>query len=41
MKNMQHNGQTKRDKMKNNDLQNIATHKSKDRVTRTPLKIGG
>ena len=28
----------KKDKGTNNDLQNI-THKSKDRVTRTPLKI--
>jgi len=26
--------------MTNNDLQNI-THKTKDRVTRTPLKTGG
>ena len=35
-KNRQHNGQKKRTK---NDLQN--THKTKDRVTRTPLKTGG
>jgi hypothetical protein len=34
-KNRQHNGQ----KRTKNDLQN--THKTKDRVTRTPLKIGG
>ena len=37
MKDRQHNGQTKKDKRINNDLQNI-THKTKDRVTRTPLK---
>jgi hypothetical protein len=30
----------KRDKKTNNDLQNN-THKTKDRVTRTPLKTGG
>jgi hypothetical protein len=30
----------KKDKRTNNDLQNI-THKTKDRVTRTPLKTGG
>ena len=29
----------KKDKRTNNDLQNI-THKTKDRVTRTPLKQG-
>jgi hypothetical protein len=29
----------KKDKRTNNDLQNF-THKTKDRVTRTPLKIG-
>jgi hypothetical protein len=29
-----------KDKRKNNDLQNI-THKTKDRVTRTPQKPGG
>ena len=30
----------KKDKKTNNDLQNI-TYKTKDRVTRTPLKPGG
>ena len=30
----------KKDKRTNKDLQNI-THKTKDRVTRTPLKTGG
>jgi hypothetical protein len=39
-KNKQHNGQKKKDKRTNNDLQNI-THKTTDRVTRTPLKTGG
>ena len=39
-KDRQHNGQKKKDKRTNNDLQNI-THKTKDRVTRTPLKTGG
>ena len=34
-----HNGQKKKNKRANNDLQNI-THKTKDRVTRTPLKTG-
>jgi len=34
-KDRQHNGQKKKDKRTNNDLQNI-THKTKDRVTRTP-----
>ena len=38
-KNRQHNGQKKKDTRTNNDLQNI-THKTKDRVTRTPLKTG-
>ena len=38
-KNRKHNGQGKRNKRTNNDLQNI-THKTKDRVTRTPLKPG-
>ena len=38
-KDRQLNGQTKKDKRKNNDLQNI-THKTKDRVTRTPLRTG-
>ena len=33
----QSNGQTKTDKRTNNDLQNT-THKTKDRVTRTPQK---
>jgi hypothetical protein len=35
-KDRQHNGQKKKDKRTNNDLQNT-THKTKDRVTRTPL----
>ena len=39
-KDRQHNGQKKKDKMTNNDLQNI-THKPKERVTRTLLKTGG
>ena len=38
-KDRQHNDQKKTDKGTNNDLQNIA-HKTKDRVTRTPLKTG-
>jgi hypothetical protein len=38
-KNRQHNGQKKKDKRTNNDLQN--THKTRDLVTRTPLKTGG
>ena len=38
-KNRQYNGQKKKDKRTNNDLQNI-TQKSKDRVTRTSLKAG-
>ena len=33
---IQHNGQKKKYKRTNNDLQNI--YKTKDRVTRTPLK---
>ena len=38
-KNRQHNGQKKK---YNNDLQNIlCKHKTKDRVTRTPLKTSG
>jgi uncharacterized protein (DUF2141 family) len=37
-KNRQHNGQKKKHKRTNNDLQNI--HKTKDRVTRTRLKPG-
>jgi len=36
-KNRQHNGQKKKDKRTNNDLQNT-TQKTKDRATRTPLK---
>ena len=38
-KDRRHNCQKKKDKRTNNDLQNI-THKTKDRVTRTPLKAG-
>jgi hypothetical protein len=38
-KDRQHNGQKKKDKRRNNDLQNIR-HKTKDRVTGTLLKIG-
>jgi hypothetical protein len=37
--NRQHNGQEKKDKKTNNDLQNTA-QKTKDRVTRTPLNTG-
>jgi hypothetical protein len=41
-KNRQHNGQKKKYKRTNNDLQNIqCTYKTKDRVTRTPQKNGG
>ena len=36
-KDRKHNGQKKKDKRTNNDLQNI-THKTKDQVARTPLK---
>ena len=36
-KDRQDNGQQKKDKRTNNDLQNTA-QKTKDRVTRTPLK---
>jgi len=36
-KNRQHNGLKKKDKRRNNDLQNT-TQKTKDRATRTPLK---
>jgi hypothetical protein len=36
-KERQHNGQKKKDKRTNIDLQNI-THKTKDRVIRTPAK---
>ena len=39
-KDRQHNGQLKKEKKTNNDLQNI-TQKTKDRVTQTPLKTGG
>jgi hypothetical protein len=39
-KDRQHNGQKKKYKRSNNDLQSI-THKTKDRVTRTPLKTDG
>ena len=39
-KDTQHNGQKKKYKRTNNNLQNIHI-KTKDRVTRTPLKIGG
>ena len=35
--NRQHNNQQKRDKVTNNDLKNT-TQKTKDRVSRTPLK---
>jgi len=35
----QHNGQKKKGKKTNNDLQNI-THKTKDRITRTSPKTG-
>jgi hypothetical protein len=40
MKDKQHNayGQKKKDKRTNNDLQNT-THKTNERVTRTPLKL--
>ena len=38
-KDRQHNDQKKTDKGTNNELQNIA-HKTKDWVTRTPLKAG-
>ena len=39
MKDRQDNGQKKKDKRTNNDLQNIA-YLTKDRVTRTPPKPG-
>jgi len=39
-KDRQYNGQRKKDKRTNNDLQNV-THETKDRATRTPLKTGG
>ena len=38
-KNRQDNGQTKKYKITYNNLQ-IITHKTKDRVTRTPTKTG-
>jgi len=38
-KDRQHSGQKKKGKKTNNDLQSI-TQKTKDRVTRTPLKMG-
>ena len=38
-KDRQYNGQKKKNKRTNNDIQNIA-HKTKDRVTRTQLKTG-
>ena len=38
-KNKQHNSKKKTYKRTNNDLQNIK-HKTKDRVTRTPLQTG-
>ena len=42
MKNRQHNGQNKKKKKKKEDKQRSAqhTHKTKDRVTRTPIKTG-
>jgi mannose-6-phosphate isomerase-like protein (cupin superfamily) len=39
-KNRQHNGQKKKDKRTNNDIQNTS-QKTKDRTTRIPLKTGG
>jgi len=39
-KNRQHNGQKNKDKRTNNDIQNI-THKTKDGVSRTPIKTRG
>jgi len=38
-KDKQHNGQQKKDKRTNNDLQSIA-QKTKDRKAQTPLKLG-
>jgi hypothetical protein len=38
-KNIQHNGQMKKYKRTNNDLKKH-THRTKDRITRTPLKTG-
>jgi hypothetical protein len=40
-KDRQCNGQKKKDERTNNDLQNITHKKTKDRVTRTPLKSMG
>jgi hypothetical protein len=40
-KNRQHNGQKKKYKRTNNDLQNIHVYKTKDRVTRNPTKNRG
>jgi hypothetical protein len=37
---MSYNGQQKKDKGINNDLQNIS-HKTKDRALRTPIITGG
>jgi hypothetical protein len=39
-KDSQYNGQQKKDKRKDNNLQNIA-QKTEDRTTRTPVKTGG
>ena len=39
-KDRQHNGQNNKDKRTNNDIQNI-THKTKDGVSRTPIKTRG
>jgi len=39
-KDIQHNGQMKKDKGENNGLQNT-TQKTKDQTTRTPIKTGG
>ena len=38
-KDRQHNGHKKKDKRRNNDLQDT-TRKTKDRAARTPLKTG-
>jgi hypothetical protein len=40
-KNRQHNDQKKKDKRRNNDLQDIHIKQTKDRETRTTLKTGG
>jgi hypothetical protein len=39
-KDRQHNGKNKKEVRTNNDLQSI-THKTKDRVTQTPIKTAG